>query len=83
MIKNKMYCGIYDAEVYKAISNGTPLPKGHGKIIDADKIEWFGCTSEEDCLYKERECKTCSRAECYKQQVDKIPAILEADGGAE
>lgn len=25
MIKNKMYCGIYDAELYKAIANGTLL----------------------------------------------------------
>jgi hypothetical protein len=36
MIKNEMYCGIYDAELYKAIANGTPLPKGHGRLIDAD-----------------------------------------------
>ena len=38
MIKNEMYCGIYDAELYKAIENGTPLPKGHGRIIDESKI---------------------------------------------
>lgn len=34
MIKNKMYCGIYDAEVYNAIDNGKPLPKSHGRLID-------------------------------------------------
>ena len=39
MIKSKMYCGIYDVEVYKAIANGTPLPKGHGKLIDADVLD--------------------------------------------
>lgn len=38
MIKNKMYCGIYDAELYKAIENGIKLPKGHGRIIDESKI---------------------------------------------
>lgn len=42
MIKNKMYCGIYDAEVYEAIANGTPLPKGHGRIIDEDQIPGDG-----------------------------------------
>ena len=25
IIKNKMYCGIYDPDIYKAIENGTPL----------------------------------------------------------
>lgn len=25
IIKNKMYCGIYDPDLYKAIANGTPL----------------------------------------------------------
>ena len=38
MLKNEMYCGIYDAELYKAIENGTPLPKGHGRLIDADNF---------------------------------------------
>ena len=39
IIKNKMYCGIYDPDLYKAIANGTPLPKGHGRIIDIGKID--------------------------------------------
>ena len=65
------------------VKNGTPLPNGHGKIIDADKIEWFGCVSEQECTNKNIECKDCKRAECDKRQVDAIPAILEADGGAE
>lgn len=38
MIKNEMYCGIYDVELYKAIENGIKLPKGHGRIIDESKI---------------------------------------------
>lgn len=39
IIKNKMYCGIYDPDLYKAIANGTPLPKGHGRLIDADDLD--------------------------------------------
>ena len=26
------------SRVYKSIKNGTPLPKGHGRLIDADKL---------------------------------------------
>lgn len=29
----------YDNEYCEAIRNGTPLPKGHGRLIDADKLE--------------------------------------------
>lgn len=27
------------SRAYKAIKNGKPLPKGHGRLIDADKVE--------------------------------------------
>lgn len=39
IIKNKMYCGIYDPDLYKAIENGTPLPKGHGDLKDANNLK--------------------------------------------
>ena len=29
IIKNKIYCGIYDSDLYKIIANGTPLSKAH------------------------------------------------------
>ena len=32
------YCGIIDQRVYDAIKHGTPLPKGHGRLIDVDAI---------------------------------------------
>lgn len=38
IIKNKMYCGVYDPDLYKAIENGIVLPKGHGKIVDANRV---------------------------------------------
>lgn len=63
------------------ILNGTPLPKGHGDLIDRDKIDWFGCTTEEKCPYKDRACKDCMNGECYKPQIDALPTIIEADGG--
>lgn len=35
---------IMDAEILaKAVKNGTPLPKGHGRLIDADALEKKMC----------------------------------------
>ena len=66
-----------------AVANGVPLPKGHGRLKDIDKIEWYGCTTAFDCPHKDRECKDCDRAECSKTQVDDIPTIIEADRSEE
>ena len=45
-IPRGIYQTIKKAEVgnliYKAIKNGTPLPKGHGRIVDENKITSFG-----------------------------------------
>ena len=30
--------GVPISDLYLAIKNGTPLPKGHGRLIDADKF---------------------------------------------
>lgn len=58
-------------KIWKAIVNGTPLPKGHGRLIDADKLkddtqtmtEWngdvFRCVTE--------------------RTIDLAPTIIEAD----
>lgn len=32
------YCGLLNADLYKAIKDGTPLPKGHGRILDEKDI---------------------------------------------
>ena len=34
-----VYCGIADKRVFDAIKNGTPLPKGHGRMGDLDALE--------------------------------------------
>jgi hypothetical protein len=52
--------------VRKAIANGTPLPKGHGRLIDADAlIDTLGC-SDEDIYVKA----------CIEEDA---PTIIEAD----
>lgn len=35
---------------YKAINNGTPLPKGHGRLIDADELYLSIQTDEQQRL---------------------------------
>ena len=31
-------CGFYGDTIYNTIKNSTPLPKGHGRLIDADAL---------------------------------------------
>lgn len=39
-IKENEY-GIYEGRLYNIIRKGTPLPKGHGDLIDRNKIEYL------------------------------------------
>lgn len=69
MIKNEMYCGIYDAELYKAIANGTPLPKGHGRLIDADALD--------------KDCESSEYHEVITSWLGLALTIIEADRSEE
>lgn len=76
--------GRYEREtitmIRKAFENATPLPKGHGRLIDADKIEWFGCNFEgRACIESKGDCSVCNYADCYAKQVRELPTIIEAD----
>ena len=70
IIKDKIYCGIYDAELYKAIENGIQLPKGHGRLVDADKIDnnIYDLTRSMDLNYGQ-----------ISEVVDTAPTIIEAE----
>lgn len=51
---------------FNVIKNGTPLPKGHGRLIDADAfIDTLGCSDRD--IY----AKACIEEDA--------PTILEAD----
>lgn len=65
--------------ILSCVEKGKVLPNGHGRLKDIDKIKWYGCTSEDDCPYKKRDCKDCNRAECSKTQFDSIPVLIPAD----
>ena len=53
------------------IANGVPLPKGHGRLIDADKLEFEKCTLETD--------SSISFYMIDKEDVDNAPTIIEAE----
>lgn len=61
----------------KAIHNGTPLPKGHGRLIDADELygDFIDGTEGYDC-------NTWNRIE-IGYIIEDTSTIVEADGGAE
>lgn len=61
-----------------AIANGTPLPKGHGRLIDADALvyEHTIARSTDDGHNWNELCVT-------KDQIDDAPTIIEADKGEE
>jgi len=58
-------------EMKDALMNGTPLPKGHGRLIDADYLrEDFKASKK--ISFAERMDISCI--------VDHAPTIIEADG---
>lgn len=62
----------YKLLIHKAIANGTPLPKGHGRLKDVDWIDdnCYEHHSDEDGSW------------CYAwRDIDDAPTIIEADGG--
>ena len=64
-IINSEDCGLHT--LTRAIANGTPLPKGHGRLIDADAI-WD--------LYHDNDYD-------FYEALDDAPTIIEAEKGEE
>ena len=56
----------------RRIANGTPLPKGHGRLIDADKLHHCECKGNFS------ECDTCLDDDLCNL-VNDAPTIIEAD----
>lgn len=59
--------------LYDAVKNGTILPKGHGRLIDADKLELDDGYSNYDGYYHKY-----SRSQIYN-----APTVLEAEEKAD
>lgn len=65
-------------DVSKAIRNGTPLPKGHGRLIDADALIKKMCGREEE-LGDDRAMWESSAVSVALDMF--APTIIEADKG--
>lgn len=68
--------------IVQGIKNGTPLPKGHGRLIDADELEeLFGKECVSDCGACMPKRKTDGKGRWYDtcSLIDKAPTIIEAD----
>lgn len=57
--------------IVQGIKNGTPLPKGHGDLIDRDEV------NELDERLCATECDCCTLDGCF---YDRAKTIIEADG---
>ena len=80
---NDLKGGYYDhgGVIGKAIKNGTPLPKGHGRLIDADKIpKGHGRLIDADKIEFEYYYGEWFVTEAA---IDHQPTILEADTESE
>lgn len=62
-------------EIQKIFKNGTPLPKGHGRLIDADKLD-VGYVHDRDGSLSGYRYLT-------KYDIDNAPTIIEADEESE
>lgn len=63
------------------ILGGTPLPKGHGALKDADAIAIQTAMLRDNCNYYGNEYESAC-FQCYDRAVDEIldaPTIIEAD----
>ena len=71
-------CGL-GFSLINAIANGTPLPKGHGRLIDADKIlkDTKGM-GDNLCDEKDKQSVRYLRIE-----MESAPTVIEADKESE
>lgn len=69
------------SEEWQAIHNGTPLPKGHGRLIDADKankkMQYYHDDCEKTSVYTRLGFETAMNV------VNDAPTIIEADTESE
>ena len=75
--KGIIYSSIRDVpqESVVAIANGIPLPKGHGRLIDADEIlKDTECIEDNLCDEKDKQSVRYLRIE-----MESAPTIIEAD----
>ena len=79
-------CKTIQMDVINAIKNGIPLPKGHGRLIDAEKLA-NDVNALKDNWYKDFNMNEyeSGRYESYDYvetiTIEEAPTIIEADKG--
>jgi hypothetical protein len=78
-IKDGTWCGSYVAE--KMIANGIPLPKGHGRLIDAEKLEcsMYHEAFETDSDLQKWDSGCWIRYKMFEQNIQKAETIIEKE----
>ena len=68
--------------VHNALMGATRIPEGHGRLIDADALEYF-CEFEK-CIQKTGiGCNHCQYHTITEYEIDNSPTIIEADKESE
>ena len=76
ILKSEVEQNLTDYYPFIVIGNGIPLPKGHGRLIDANKLE-YTCNSDECGMLMG--CNHCQYHVVTEDEIDKAPTIIEAD----
>ena len=65
--------------MHKAIVNGTPLPNGHGRLIDADKLDriMYHKAFETDSDMQKWDSGCWIRYKMFENSMKEVPTIVE------
>ena len=72
LIKNKMYCGLYDSDLYKAIANGTPLDESVDAISRQAVLDII-CKYEEPC--DDRDGRYIDNSDLVVWDIEALPSV--------
>ena len=64
-------------KLHKALKNGTVLPKGHGRLIDAEIAKTKLCRVADRVPEPSKSCYIMSAL--YLDNTDEFPTVIEAD----
>lgn len=69
--------------LWQAVKNGIPLPKGHGRLGDLDKLDriMYHKAFETDSDMQKWDSGCWIRYKMFENSMEEIPTIIEADKG--
>lgn len=66
-----------DTKLFMAIKNGTPLPKGHGRLIDADELKKDNEEYIIQCPVRSEDDRQNKMVEWINEDITNAPTIIE------